>query len=144
MSTNINPFLKQVSRTPHANFLNLKLVSAESTAVTLLMPYSDNIIGDPYNKVVHSGAITTLIDTACGAAIFQAQNNTQAMATLDLRVDYVSPAASGKNIQAYADCYKLTSTIAFVRTTVFTDDINTPIATATATFMRSNKSFSIN
>ena len=144
MSTNINPFLKQISRTPHANFLNLKLVSAELTAVTLLMPYSDNIIGDPYNKVVHSGAITTLIDTACGAAIFQAQNNTQAMATLDLRVDYVSPAASGKNIQAYADCYKLTSTIAFVRTTVFTDDINTPIATAAATFMRSNKSFPIN
>jgi uncharacterized protein (TIGR00369 family) len=144
LSTNINPFLKQISRTPHANFLNLKLVSAELTAVTLLMPYSDNIIGDPYNKIVHSGAITTLIDTACGAAIFQAQNNTQAMATLDLRVDYVSPAASGKNIQAYADCYKLTSTIAFVRTTVFTDDINTPIATAAATFMRSNKSFPIN
>jgi len=144
LSTNINTFLKQISSTPHANFLKLKLVSVESTAVTLLMPYSSHIIGDPYNKIIHSGAVTTLIDTACGAAIFQAQNNTQALATLDLRVDYLSPAASGKNIQAYADCYKLTSTIAFVRATVFTDDINSPIATATATFMRSNKSFPIN
>jgi Fe2+ or Zn2+ uptake regulation protein len=30
-----------------------------------------------------------LIDTACGAAILQTQNNLRAMATIDLRIDHI-------------------------------------------------------
>lgn len=138
-----NPFLEKINQTPHANKLNIQLVAVEDSAVTIKLPYSEHIIGDPFNKIIHSGAITTLIDTACGAAIFQAQQNIRALATLDLRVDYMQPAKSAKDIQAYAHCYKLTDTIAFVRATVFIDYIDEPIATAMATFMRSHQDFPI-
>ncbi|PCI19688.1 MAG: thioesterase [Piscirickettsiaceae bacterium] len=139
-----NPYLDKINQTPHAKKLNLKLISSDNNAVTLVLPFSENIIGDPFDRLIHSGAITTLIDTACGGAIFQLQNSLRALATLDLRVDYMRSATSGEDVSAYAQCYKLTHTIAFVRATVFTDDINNPVATAMGTFMRSNKEFPIN
>ena len=139
----VNPFLEKINQTPHAKQLNLQLVSAEKTSVTLKLPFSDAIIGDPISRVIHGGAITTLIDTASGASVFQAQDNLRALATLDLRVDYSRPAATGEDVFAIAECYRLTHSIAFSRVTVFTTDIKKPIATALATFMRSNKEFPV-
>ena len=138
---NITPYLEKICQTPHARKLNLKLVSSGEQSITLTLPYSNNIIGDSVNNYIHSGAVSTAIDTACGAAILQAQNNLRAMATLDLRIDHVRPADSGADINVYADCYHLTHTIAFVRASAYTDDVKSPIATAVGTFMRSNKQF---
>ncbi|PHS72622.1 MAG: thioesterase [Cycloclasticus sp.] len=137
----IKSFLKQINHTPHAKKLGLQLVTAEGCTITLKLPFNDSIIGDPINRYIHSGAITTLVDTACGVSIFQTQNNTRAMATLDLRIDHQRPAILGNEIFATAECYKLTHTIAFVNVTVYEDDITNPIATAVGTFMRSNKEF---
>lgn len=142
-SMTINPYLEKISQTPHAKKLNLKLVSAGETSATLKLPFSKEIIGDSINSFIHGGAVTTAIDTACGAAIFQKQNNLRALATLDLRVDHICPAESGADVNVLADCYHLTNTIAFVRATAYTSDINAPIATAIGTFMRSNKQFPI-
>lgn len=138
-----HPYLEKICQTPHAKKLNLTLIKADKTSVTLKLPYSKEIIGDSINNFIHGGAVTTAIDTACGAAIFQKQKNLRALATLDLRVDYVCPAPSGADVNVYADCYHLTNTIAFVRATAYTDDIKAPIATAIGTFMRSNKQFPI-
>ena len=139
----ITPYLEKVCQTPHAIKLNLKLVSVGEQAVTLTLPYSKEIVGDSINNYIHGGAVSTAIDTACGAAILQAQSNLRAMATLDLRIDHVRPADSGVDINVYADCYHLTHTIAFVRASAYTDNVKAPIATAVGTFMRSNKQFPI-
>ena len=133
----IQSYLKTINQTPHAKKLNITLVSHGETSTTLKLPFSKQIIGDCVNNYIHSGAVSTAIDTACGAAILQAQNNLRAMATLDLRIDHIRPAASGADINVYADCYHLTHTIAFVRASAYTDDINSPIATAVGSFMRS-------
>lgn len=137
----IHSHLQRIIQIPHCKRLNIALGSVEDTAVTLQLPFNTDIIGDPINKLMHGAAITTLIDTACGVAILQAQNNLRAMATIDLRVDHMRAAESGKDIFARADCHHLTHTIAFVRAVAYTTDINEPIATATGTFMRSNESF---
>lgn len=136
-----NSHLSKINETPHAKALNLKLVSAAASTVVIQLPSSEAIIGDPVNRTIHGGAITTLLDTACGAAIFQTQNNFRAMATLDLRVDHMRPASADIAINAHADCYRLTHTIAFVRATLYTNDINQPIATAMGSFVRSNEEF---
>ena len=60
--------------------------------------------------------------------------NPQAIATLDLRIDYMRAAAPGREIIAVARCYKLTRSIAFVRGAAFEDDENDPVATAQAAF----------
>jgi len=139
----VHPFLEKMNQTPHAKQLGIQLVSAEKNTVTLKLPFNDAIIGDPISRVIHGGAITTLIDTASGASVFQAQDNLRALATLDLRVDYSRPAATGEDVYAVAECYQMTHSIAFSRVTVFTTDSKKPIATALATFMRSNKAFPV-
>jgi len=143
--TNMNttPYLEKICQTPHAKKLNLKLVSAGEQSITLTLPYSKEIVGDSINNYIHGGAVSTAIDTACGAAIFQLQNNLRALATLDLRVDHIRPATPGKDISIFAECYHLTHTIAFVRATAFTDDIDNPTATAVGSFIRSNKQFPV-
>ena len=138
-----NPYLEKICQTPHARKLNLKLVNAGERSITLKLPYSKEIIGDSVNNYIHGGAVSTAIDTACGAAIFQLRNNLRALATLDLRVDHIRPAAPGTDINIFAECYHLTHTIAFVRATAFTDDIGAPTATAVGSFIRSNKQFPV-
>lgn len=134
-------YLERINKTPHSSTLGMKLFHAEENAVTLVLPYSEKLIGDPDRKVIHGGAITSLIDSACGTAVFQAQNNMRAMATLDLRIDYMRPSPAGEDVYAYAECYHLTPTIAFVRATAYNDDPKQPVATGMATFMRSNQNF---
>jgi acyl-coenzyme A thioesterase PaaI-like protein len=58
-----------------------------------------------------------------------------AIATLDLRIDYMKPATPERDIFAYAECFKVTKNIAFVRGLAYHTDRNDPIATCAATFM---------
>ncbi|WP_205700932.1 PaaI family thioesterase [Jeongeupia sp. USM3] len=60
----------------------------------------------------------------------------RAIATLDLRIDYLRPAKPDAPIFCTAECYRLTEHIAFTRATAFQDDIAKPVAYAVATFAR--------
>ena len=58
-----------------------------------------------------------------------------AIATLDLRIDYMRGARPGETLYAEAHCYKRTKNVAFVRGVAFETDRDDPIATSTAAFM---------
>jgi acyl-coenzyme A thioesterase PaaI-like protein len=58
-----------------------------------------------------------------------------AIATLDLRIDYMKPATPHREVRARAHCYKMTRHVAFVRGVAFHDDEADPIATSAGTFM---------
>lgn len=125
---------------PHCAALGVKVIEVKSTHVTLSLPYNPDLVGDPVNGVLHGGAVTSLIDSVAGmsvfAAIFAAQQKLQAIATLDLRIDYLKPAMAQKELYAAAECYKLTRSIAFVRARAYHPD--TPddwVASCVATFM---------
>lgn len=133
--------LQRVVRTPHCKRLNISLESVDEATATLRLPFNADLIGDPLKKIMHGAVITTLIDTAAGVAILQAQSNLRAMATIDLRVDHIRPAETEKDVFARAECHHLTHTIAFIRAIAYTTNIDEPIATATGTFMRSNEPF---
>jgi acyl-coenzyme A thioesterase PaaI-like protein len=76
-----------------------------------------------------------MLDESCGMAVQLALDGTRAIATLDLRIDYQKPATPGLDIQAHSICYRVTRSIAFVRSTAFQDSEDDPVATATACFM---------
>jgi uncharacterized protein (TIGR00369 family) len=99
------------------------------------LPYRPAFIGDIKTGVLHGGVVTAMLDESCGMAVQLALDGTQAIATLDLRIDYQKPATPGLDIKAHSICYRVTRSIAFVRSTAFQDSEDDPVATATACFM---------
>ncbi|WP_286222560.1 PaaI family thioesterase [Marinobacter apostichopi] len=128
-----------------AKELGLSVIEAKEGSLTLCLPYSDRIIGNPDTGVIHGGAITTLMDTTSGSVILCALDEFELCPTLDLRVDYMRPAAPHKPVYARAETYKVTRNIIFTRCEAYQkcdeqegvelDGIET-IANCVGTFMR--------
>ena len=126
-----------VAHVPHARAIGMTVVDAKAGQIWLRVPYADFLVGNPETGVIHGGVITTLLDNGGGAAVMTALEELRAVATLDLRIDYMKPATPGRDIVGYSHCYKLTRNVAFVRGVAYHDDPRDPIATTVATFMLS-------
>ncbi len=120
---------------PHAAALGLELVSAGKGCGTMKVAFRDDLVGDPDSGVIASGVVTALLDHTCGLACNAAHDVPQPIATLDLRIDYMRPAAPGAGVTAEAICYKLTRSVGFVRASAWDVDPSDPVATAQASFM---------
>ncbi|MEZ8185331.1 PaaI family thioesterase [Shewanella sp. 5S214] len=120
--------------------LGLTVQEASEHHVLIELPYSQDIIGYPDTGVIHGGVITTLIDTACGTAvvcaILKKYQSLELSPTLDLRVDYMKPAEPHKSVYGFAECYRLSPSVAFTRSIAYQDSIDEPIAHAVGSFMR--------
>ena len=133
------PLPTAISEAPQALALGITNLSWGPAGVKLVVPYKSELVGDPDTGVIAGGVVTTLLDQACGVAVFAALNQPVSLATLDLRIDYMRAAEPGCAIYAEAQCYKLTRTVAFVRATAYDRDAADPVATAQAAFMLSGR-----
>lgn len=124
-----------VNGTPHAQKLGMKFVAVDKGRATMSLPYNPVLIGDPATRVVHGGAVTTLLDQASGLAAMAGFDALGPVATLSLRIDYQRAAKPGETIIAEATCYKTTRHVAFIRAVAHDGDAEDPVATAQACFM---------
>ncbi|MGB6229271.1 MAG: PaaI family thioesterase [Litorimonas sp.] len=124
-----------ISSTPHARELGIQFVAIGEGQATLSLPYGAHLVGDVGTGVVHGGAVTTLLDQACGLAAFTGFDTLGALATLSLRIDYQRAARPRETIVGIAECYKTTKHVAFLRAVAHDGDETDPVATAQATFM---------
>lgn len=121
---------------PHAHACGMQIVEIESTHAILSMPYRDSWLADTERGLIHTGAISTLIDNTCGVALMAAIGQFERIATLDLRLDYLRPAVAHQTLLARAECFRMTSTIAFVRASAWQEHRDEPCAVSQAAFMR--------
>lgn len=133
--TRIRRVTRFVNTLNQARELGITVDGASEGRLTLCLPYSDRIIGNPETGVIHGGAITTLMDTASGSVILCALEHFELCPTLDLRVDYMRPAHPHKPVFARAETYRVTSNIIFTRCEAYQEGGET-IANCVATFMR--------
>ena len=119
---------------PHGAAIGIEVVAAAHARTSLRLPWRAELVGNPDRGLLHGGAITTLIDSASGLAVFLALERPPAIATLDLRIDYLRPPGTGEAVIADAECYRLTRSIAFVRALAHHGDAGRPIAHGAATF----------
>jgi uncharacterized protein (TIGR00369 family) len=78
----------------HCQVLGMSVERADRSGLTLRLPYSDHIVSDPETRIIHGGAITTLMDTTCGISTACALPELEICPTLDLRIDYMHRAGS--------------------------------------------------
>lgn len=119
---------------PHARAIGLELTQIGAGEAEITMPYNTDLIGDPRTGVIHGGAISTILDTCCGAAVMSHPSSPGGTATINLRIDYMRAATPGQTITARASCYHITRNVAFVRATAMDDDHDRPVATASGSF----------
>ncbi len=124
-----------VAHVPHCARLGVKVVEIGPCRATVRLPWSDELVGDPLRGVVFGGVITTLLDQASGIAVQCSLAEFMRIATLDLRIDYLRAAEPRHELVATAECYKLTSNVAFVRGSAWDRDAADPFASMLATFM---------
>jgi len=124
-----------IAHTPHAKHLGMRVVETAPRMAILMLPYRPELVGDPQRRVVFGGAITTLLDHASGLAVACAMTELRAIATVDLRVDYLRAAAPDRDLYARAECYRTTKNVAFVRGVAYEHDPSNPFASCLATFM---------
>lgn len=131
-----DPVATWFTRIPHSQVLGIQFVHGERGRATLMLPYKPELVGNRKTGVLHGGVITTLIDNASGLSIYSLLEQAEAIATLDLRIDYLRPATPGLPVYCMAECYRLGRQIAFTRATAYQEDNSQPVAYSVATFMR--------
>src|ERR1700742_4331752 len=122
-------------RSVYGAISGLQLDRAAPAEAWSSLPYRPAFVGDTETGVLHGGVVTAMLDESCGMAVQLALDGTSAIATLDLRIDYQKPATPGLAIRAHSLCYRVTRSIAFVRSTAYQESEDDPVATATACFM---------
>ncbi len=122
--------------TPQSQALGFQFVSVTRGKGSMRVPWREDLVGDPDTQVIAGGVVTSLLDHTCGLAMAAAAGTEPfSTATLDLRIDYMRPAAPRAGVIAEAHCYKLTRTIGFVRAEAWDVDRSDLVATAQAAFV---------
>ena len=136
-ATSFDPerFFKLARTVGHGAALGLDYRAHGEDWVELALPWAEELVSIPATGVIATGAIVSLIDTCSGTAVWTRMGEFRPVVTLDLRLDYLRPAAKGETVIARCDCYKLTRHVAFVRGIAHGGDPERPIAHSAATFM---------
>lgn len=120
----------------HSGWLGLKYSAHGDDWVELELPWREDLLGEEGQRVLASGPILSLMDMASGMAIWRAMADFSAIATLDLRVDYVRPAREGASVFGRSQCYRITRSAAFVRGLAHDGDESDPVAHILGVFMK--------
>lgn len=113
----------------------------DNGATTLILPFNEALVGNTDTRIMHGGAITTLMDTASGTSVICTLEDFEICPTLDLRIDYLKSAEPDKPIYGFAECYRVSRNVVFTRGTAYQDDMNDPVAHCVGTFMRLGTEF---
>ena len=128
-------FMAYVRKVGHGGALGIAYRDHGEDWAELTLPYDEKLIGVPESGVIASGPIISLMDMATSLAIWIRLGQFRHQATLDLRVDYLRPATPGRTIVGRGECYRVTSSIGFVRGLAHDGDAEDPVAHVTGTFI---------
>ncbi len=122
--------------TPHCRELGMRVLRIDQRELHACVDWREDLVGDPVNGYLHGGVITTLADQVSGACASLSLRPIEVVATLDLRIDHLRPAAPGKSVHAEAHCYRIARQIAFVSCVVHDGNPDDPVASCASAFIR--------
>jgi uncharacterized protein (TIGR00369 family) len=128
-------FMTYVRQLGHGGAIGIRYHDHGGDWCELALPYRNDLVGVPETGIIASGPIISLMDMATSLAIWIRLGAFRHQATLDLRVDYLRPAAPGRTIIGRGICYGTTKSVGFVRGMAHDGDADDPVANVTGTFM---------
>ncbi len=124
-----------VAQTPQMADCGMVIASVAAGQAAMRMPDRPDWLGDPGRGLLHAGPLIVLADSCCGLAVATTLTERMPIATLDLRMDYLRPAAPGQGLHCEAQCFRKTRNVAFVRGELWQAERAQSIATVQAAFM---------
>lgn len=111
--------------------LHATLESVEAGRAVIRLPFSEHIT--QHHGYVHAGAITAIVDTACGCAAMTLSTAGLGLLTVEYKVNFLAP-ARGKEFVATGQVVKAGKTLTICQGTV-EDDSGVQVALMQATMM---------
>lgn len=90
---------------------------------------------DHHNPYLYRGALTLLLDSVFGIALFAHIRELSPIATINLKTDYLFPAKSESRLMCSASCFSLDGDVARMQGNISDPETQTVLAKATAAFM---------
>ncbi len=131
---------------PFNRFLGLQIERNNFDKATIRLNWQDNLMGNPYQKILHGGVTAAILDTVGGlmAMLYVAKDLDDLTAdefkkriarigTIDMRVDYLRP-GKGEEFTATAEMIRKGNKVAVCRMELHNEK-GTHIAFGTATYM---------
>jgi acyl-coenzyme A thioesterase PaaI-like protein len=118
----------------HAASLGIKIIKARPGWAEFILDWRDELMARASSKIPASAPIISLMESACGHAVWSAIERPLSSVVLSLRVDHLRPATPGRRLIGQAECYRVTKRIAFARGIAHDGDEDDPVANATASF----------
>ncbi|MFT5434280.1 MAG: hypothetical protein ACI9OJ_004993 [Myxococcota bacterium] len=120
--------------------LGITVYHLTSGHCVLRLPPAPFLTGDPMRPAIHGGVLSTLIDTAGGAACFTRAESNDRLSTVDMRVDYLRPGPCGIELWCEGTVVRMGNRVAVARMEVFAAEsfaqreVGAPIATGQAVY----------
>lgn len=115
-----------LQRIPYATFLGVR-AELKGDELTLILPYSDHLIGNPLLPALHGGVVGALMELTAITQLAIASKSEKFAKTIDIGVDYLR---SGKPLDTYARArvIKIGKRIANVQAEAWQNERGQPIA----------------
>lgn len=106
---------------PFNRLLGLRAVEVAAGRCVLRLPVRPDFTGDPQRPALHGGVISSLIDTAGGAAAWSTLGEGESVSTVDLTVDFLEPGRVEGELLATAELLRKGNRVCHVRVSVSQD-----------------------
>ncbi len=99
-------------------FLGMRVTEAAGGRATMVLPFREELVGDPFRPALHGGVLATLADATGGVAVMTYLRPEDRTSTIDLRVDYLRPARP-EGLEARAEVLRLGGRVAVTAIRVY-------------------------
>lgn len=115
-----------IARIPYAGFLGVR-AELKGDELTLVLPYSDHLVGNPLLPALHGGVVGALMELTAITQLAIASKSAKFPKTIDIGVDYLR---SGKPTDTYARArvIKIGRRVANVQVEAWQNERTQPIA----------------
>ncbi|WP_297799632.1 PaaI family thioesterase [uncultured Brevundimonas sp.] len=117
---------------PYARFLNLR-TEVYGDEVTVVMPFSDHLIGNPLIPALHGGSTAALLELTAVAKVSHAFPRLRLPRPINVSVAYLR-VGKAADVYARAHIRKAGKKVAYVTAEAWQESLDKPIATLTAHF----------